>query len=133
MPESDQQQILNRNISSILKTHGIPEDLDKKKYENLVPTTDKANEKHTKSSVDTKVKELRRLGKFDKDREKSMSVLVTFNTEHETRLVLTKSYEKRTELKEEIFSDAYVVKRRCLERKSVFEEVDITDQQRYTT
>ena len=44
---------------------------------------------------------MRRLGKFDKDRKKSRTVLVTFNTEHEARLVLAKSFEKRTELKDE--------------------------------
>ena len=101
MPETDHKQILNHNISSSLRIHGIPEDLDKKKYENLVPTTEKVNEILTKIGVDTKVKELRRLGKFDKDRKKSRTVLVTFNTEHESRLVLAKSFEKRTELKDE--------------------------------
>ena len=30
LPESDQKQILNHNISSNLRIHGIPEDLDKK-------------------------------------------------------------------------------------------------------
>ena len=101
LPESDQKQILNHNISSSLRIHGIPEDLDEKKYEILVPTTEKINEILTKIGVDTKVKELRRLGKFDKDRRKSRTVLVTFNTEHEARLVLEKSYERRTELKDE--------------------------------
>ena len=101
MPERDQKQILNHNISSSLRLHGIPEDLDKKKYENLVPTTEKINEILTKIGVDTKVKELRRPGKFDKDRRKSRTVLVTFNTEHEARLVPAKSFEKRTELKNE--------------------------------
>ena len=47
------------------------------------------------------MKELRRLGKFDKDRGKPRTLLVTFNTEHEARLVLAKSFEKRTELKEQ--------------------------------
>ena len=97
LPESDLKQILNHNISSSLRIHGIPEDLDK----NLVPTSEKVNEILTKSGVDTNVKELRRLGKFDKDRKKIRTVLVTFNTEHEARLVLAKSYEKRTELKDE--------------------------------
>ena len=100
-PESDQKQILNHNISSSLRLNGIPEDLDEKKYEKLVPTTEKFNEILTKTGVETKVKELRRLGKFDKDRKKSRTVLVTFNTEHEARLVLAKSYEKRTELQDE--------------------------------
>ena len=101
LPETDHKQILNHNISTSLRIHGIPEDLDKKKYENLVPTTEKVNEILTKIGVDTKVKELRRLEKFDKDRKKSRTVLVTFNTEHEARLVLAKSFEKRTELKDE--------------------------------
>ena len=30
LPESDQKQILNHNISSSLRIHGIPEDLDKR-------------------------------------------------------------------------------------------------------
>ena len=103
LPESDQRQILNHNISSSLRIHGIPEDLNGKKYENLVPNTEKVNEILTKISVDTKVQELRRHGKYDKDRKKSRTVLVTFNTEHEARLVLAKSYKKRTELKDENF------------------------------
>ena len=88
LPESDQKQILNHNISSSLSIHGIPEDLDKKKYENFIPTTEKVNEILTKIGVDTKVKELRRLGKFDKDRKKSRTVLITHY--YESRLVLAK-------------------------------------------
>ena len=84
-----------------MRIHGIPEDLDKKNNENLVPTTGKINEILTKIGVETKVKELRRLGKFDEDRKKSRTVLINFNTEHEARLVLAKSYEKRTEHKDE--------------------------------
>ena len=77
LPETDHKQILNHNISSSLRIHGIPEDLDKKKSEKL---NEKVNEILTKIGVDTKVKELRRLGKFDKDRKKSRTVLVAFNT-----------------------------------------------------
>ena len=40
LPESDQKQILNHKISLSLRIHGIPEDLHKKKHENLVPTTE---------------------------------------------------------------------------------------------
>ena len=92
---------MNHNISSSLRIQGIPEDPDKKKHENLVPTNEKVTDLLNTIGVDTKVKELRRLGKFDKDRGKPRTLLVTFNTEHEARLVLAKSFEKRTELKEQ--------------------------------
>ena len=47
----------------------------------------------------TQMSKIEKTWKFDKDRKKSRTVLVTFNTEHEARLVLAESYEKCTELK----------------------------------
>ena len=40
----------------------------------------------------------KRLGKFSKERIKSRNLLITLSTEHEARLVLAKSFEKRDEL-----------------------------------
>ena len=53
LPETDHKQILNHNISSSLRIHGrrSHEDLDEKKYENLVTTTEKVNEILTKLAL----------------------------------------------------------------------------------
>ena len=81
----------------------IPDDLEKKKHKNLVPTLKKLNETLNKISIDTKVKELRRFGIFDTGGKKSTTVHSTFNMEHEARLVLAENFEKRTELKKNNF------------------------------
>ena len=39
--------------------------------------------------------------KFSKERIKSRTLLITLSTEHEARLVLAKSFEKRDELRDE--------------------------------
>ena len=99
LPEPDNKQTLKHNVSSSLRNHRIPEDLDNKKLEKSC--LNERKDRRDKSGVDTKkVIELRTHGKFDKERMKSRKVLVSLNTEHEARLVLAESYEKGTELKE---------------------------------
>ena len=78
-----------------------------KRIRESCPNHEKINETPAKLGVDTKVKELRRRGKFYKSRKNSRTVLITINTEHEARLVLAKIYGSRSELRGERFSDAF--------------------------
>ena len=86
------------NIKQSFRIQGIPENHNKTKAENLVPTTDEVNEKLSEIGVRPEVKELKRLGEFKRDRKKRRTQLVTVANEHEARLALAKSIEHREEL-----------------------------------
>ena len=86
------------NIKQSFRIQGIPEDHNKTKAENLVPTTDEVNEILSEIGVRPEVKELKRLGEFKRERKKPRTLLVTVANEHEARLALAKSIEHREEL-----------------------------------
>ena len=86
------------NIKQSFRIQGIPEDHNKTKSENLVPTTDEVHEILSEIGVRPEVKELKRLGEFKRERKKPRTLLVTFANEHEARLALAKSIEHREEL-----------------------------------
>ena len=65
------------------------------------PTTEKLHEVLNKLGVKPQIEEIKRLGKFSKERIKSRTLLITLSTEHEARLFLAKSFEKRDELRDE--------------------------------
>ena len=85
LPGPNWKQILKHNILSCLRNHRIPEDLEKKNQENRTPTNIKVKDMFNKNGVDNKVKKVRTLGKFNKDRKNSKTILVTFKMEHEAR------------------------------------------------
>ncbi len=89
------------NIQQSFRIQGIPEDPKKSKGENLVPTNEAVQSILTTLGVKPQVTELKRLGKFDNpNRSKPRTLMVTLANEHEVRLVLAKSREKREELSE---------------------------------
>ena len=90
----------NHNISQSLRSQGVPEDPSKSKGENLVPTNAEVNGILETMEVKTGIVELRRLGKFDAERKKLRTLLVTLPNEHEARLTLAKSHEHREMLKQ---------------------------------
>ena len=89
------------NIIKNFRIQGIREDPEKSKGENFVPTTEKNHKVRNKLGVKPQIEEIKVLGKFSKERIKSRTLLITLSTEHEARLVLAKSFEKRNELRDE--------------------------------
>ena len=81
----------NHNISQSLRSQGVPEDPNKSKGENLVPTNAEGNDILDTMEVKTSIVELRRLGKFDAERKKPRTLLVTLPNEHEPCPTLAKS------------------------------------------
>ena len=95
---------IQREVSKIplvlcFRIQAISEDPEKSRNENLIPTNEKVNEVLKCLGVNPQVFEMNRLGKFNKDRTKPRTLLVTLATSHEVRLVLAKSVERRNELK----------------------------------
>ena len=86
------------NIKQSFRIQGIPEDHNKTKAGNLVPTTDEVNEILSEIGVRPELKELKRLGEFKRERKKPRIFLVTVANEHEARLALAKSIEHQKEL-----------------------------------
>ena len=95
------KQEIHHNINKSFRIQGIREDPEKSKGENFVPTTEKVYEVLKKLGVKPQIEEIKRLGKISKERIKSRTLLITLSTEHEARLVLAKSFEKRDELRDE--------------------------------
>ena len=95
------KQEIHHNINKSFRIQGIREDPEKSKGENFVLTTEKVHEVLKKLGVKPQIEEIKRLGKFSKERIKSRTLLITLSTEHEARLVLAKSFEKRDELRDE--------------------------------
>ena len=88
------------NIRKNVRNQGVPEDPEKSKAENLVPTTDVVNGILEGMGVTSRITELRRLGKIDSDRKKPRTLMLTLSTEHEVSLVLAKAFERRHDLKD---------------------------------
>ena len=73
------------NINKCIRIQGIPEDPNKTKRENLVPTNDEVNDLLNSIGANANVTEIQILGKFQNYRKKPRTVLVTLANEHETR------------------------------------------------
>ena len=85
----------SHNINKCIRIQGIPEDPNKKKGENLVPTNHEVNDLLNSIGANAHVTQIQRLGKFPNDRKKPRAVLVSLANEHETRITLAKSREFR--------------------------------------
>ena len=85
----------SHNINKCIRIPLIPEDPNKTKRDNLVPTNNEVNDLLNSIGANAHVTEIQRLGKFRNDRKKSRAVLVTLANEHETRITLAKSQEFR--------------------------------------
>ena len=83
LPEAHQKQILNHNISSTREYIGSPRISIKRNMKILPQPPIRLTKHFQKFGFDTKVEELRSLGKFDKNRKKFRTVPVTFK--HSTR------------------------------------------------
>ena len=90
----------NHNISQKLRTQAVPEDPSKSKGENFLPTNGKMNGILDTMGCKRSIIELRRLGKYDAERNKPRTLLVTLPNEHGARLTLAKSHEHREMLKQ---------------------------------
>ena len=90
-----------------------------------VPTNDEVNEILDIIGVKPKIIELKRLGKFDRNRMKPKKLLVTVPSEHEARLVLAKSREKREQLVEK---EVYLLP--ALTKESAIKENEILKKRR---
>ena len=90
----------SHNINKCIRIQGIPEDPNKTKGENLVPTNDEVNDLLNSIGANAHVTEIQRLGKFQNDRKKPRAVLVTLANEHETGITLAKGREFRNILGE---------------------------------
>ena len=88
------------NINKCIRIQGIPEDPNKTKGENLVPTNDEVNDLLNSIGANAHVTETQRLGKFRNDRKNPRAVLVTLANEHETRITFATSQEFRNSLVE---------------------------------
>ena len=82
----------SHDINKCIRIQGIPEDPNKTKRENFVPTNDEVDDL---LKANAHVKEIQRLGKLRNDRKKPRPVLVNLAIEHETRITLAKSREFR--------------------------------------
>ena len=61
----------------------------------LSPTTEKVNDFLKTIGVQPQIAEMKRLGKFIKERAKSRTLVVKVSTEHQARMFLAKSFENR--------------------------------------
>ena len=81
----------DHDILKIFRISGIPEDVEKTKDENLAPTTEEVKKVTTFLGVEPQITEMRRLGKFNRERVKPRTLLVTLSNEYEKKLVLPKA------------------------------------------
>ena len=88
------EYILN-DISQSFRIQGIPEDPTKTKGENLVPINDEVTEILSQIGATPKVLELKHLAKLSAEWKKPRTLLITVSSEHEARLTLAKSHERR--------------------------------------
>ena len=91
---SDEQKEVHHNILKTIRIQGIPEDLEKTKDENLFSLNENIKDVFDAIEVNTMVKNVRRLGRFDKKRSKPRSVLVTVPNCWDTQRILAKAREK---------------------------------------
>ena len=79
---------------------GLPEYLTKNKEEIALLANEKLKEVRTEVGVDVKIERLQPLGKIDKKRLTPRNVIVTLSNDWDVRIVLAKSAEDRTRIKE---------------------------------
>ena len=92
---SDEQKEVHQNILKTFRIQGIPEDLEKTKDEILISLNENKKDIFDAIEINTTVENVRRFGRFDKERSKPRSVLVTVPNCWDTRRILTKAREKR--------------------------------------
>ena len=80
----------DHKISQSRRVQGVAEDPKKTKAGNLVPTTQNVNEVLKLICEKPNIVELKRIDKIDQKKVKPRILLLTFLSEHETRLVLAK-------------------------------------------
>ena len=90
----------SHNINKCIRIQGIPENPNKTKGENLVPSNDEVNDLLNSIGANAHVTEIQRLGNFRNDRINPRAVLVTLANEHATRITLAKSRQFRNSLVE---------------------------------
>ena len=91
---SDKQKESHHNILKTFRIQGIPEDLEKTKEENLISLNENIKDIFDTIEVNATVESVRRFGRFDKERSKPISVLVTVFNCWDTRRILAKAREK---------------------------------------
>ena len=97
--KKEAQYGIEHNVAKSFRIQGIKEDPGKTRQENLVPASEEVLQVLNDIGVkQPQMQEIKRLGKFDKERKNPRTPLVTVVTEYEPRLVLAKSVEKRLEL-----------------------------------
>ena len=92
---SDEQKEVHHSILKTFRLQGIPEGPEKTKDENLISLNENIKDIFDAIEVNTTVENVRRLGRFDKERSKPRSVLVTVPNCWDTRRILAKAREKR--------------------------------------
>lgn len=86
---------LDHDIARSFRIQGIPEDPTKSRDENFVRLNDEVNSTLQSLGMTPGVTSIKRLGKFDKDRTKGRTVMVSVQNPHEVELIIAKSYENR--------------------------------------
>ena len=91
---SNEQKEVHHNILKTFRIQRIREDLEKTKDENLISLNENIKDKFDAIEVNATDENVRRLGRFDKERSKPRTVLVTVPNCWETRRILAKAREK---------------------------------------
>ena len=99
-PTKERNISLSHNIEINFRVKGIPEDPDKTREQNFVPTLDNVTHILKTIGVEAEIVNLRLTGKFQKERAKPRAVLVSLPSATAVKLVLDKSVERRPELKD---------------------------------
>ena len=86
---------MSHKINKCIRIQEIPEDPNKTKGDNLVPTNNEDNDLFDSIGANSNVTEIQRLGKLRNDRKKPRALLVTLANEHEGRITHAKSREIR--------------------------------------
>ena len=99
-PPKEQNESFSHNIEMSFRVQGIPEDPDKARDENFVQTHEQVTHILKTIGVKAEIVNLRRLGKFQKERPKSRAVLVTLPSATAVNLLMAKSVERQSEVKD---------------------------------
>ena len=137
-PGQKLSQKLRITTSESFRIQGVKEDPSKIKSENLVPTTDEAQEVLDTVVVKSQIQELRRLGTFDKSQTKPRTLLVTLATDLEARLAVAKCIEMRENPAEESLhppshDERKLQKKMCLKRRRELTEEGVHREKLSTT
>ena len=91
---------LSRNIEISFRVKVIPEDPDKTRDQSFVPTIEHVTHILITIGVEAEIVNLRRLGKFQRERAKPRAVLITLPSATAVNLVMNKIAERQPELKD---------------------------------